>query len=73
MIIFSIFFFFKRQRTWKYILKKIKVLSLKLFAMRRFKNESWYFYTKSELKKKTKKNLVKCLIFETQTPSRRYS
>ncbi len=34
--------------------KKIEVLSLKIFAMRRFKNESWYFYAKSEFLSKAR-------------------
>ncbi len=49
-----------------YTKKKIKVLSLKIFAMRRFKNEIWYFYAKSEFLLK----IAKFLIFETRTPNR---
>ncbi len=44
------------QRTWKYILKIIEVLSLKIFAMRRFKNER-YFYVKCEFHSKNRKIL----------------
>ncbi len=56
MIIFKKTFFKRDSGHGNVYLKKIEALSLKIFAMRRFKNEKWYFYAKSAFLSKARNN-----------------